>query len=69
MIKYLMIILFMVSCSGGYTVKKQVEYEIKTIRWICKKQNHFFAPDDNVAFCDTKKECNKICMEARKNNE
>ena len=69
--KYLFLMLFLVGCGEGYHVK-QVHISNRCVtetvtKYTCEHQKPIFHYNSQIAICDTKEECFKICEQHRGN--
>lgn len=62
-----MILICLSSCGYSYEVKEKKNYsECTAKKYQCVSQKPLFFYDSVIAICDTKEECNNICIELRK---
>jgi len=63
--KKLFLLLFLAGCGSGYEIDTHYVSCYSKIKYKCTRTKPFLHSDVDLAFCDTKEECIKICDKHR----
>lgn len=69
--KNLALLLLLTGCGYGYEVKEHryASCPGDKVLWKCEETKPIFFFNNIIQVCDSREECNKICLELRKENK